>query len=801
MKRALFFVAFTILNFTIDAIAQKKVSISGYIVDKASQETIIGATIIDQTSRQGTVSNAFGFYSITLPEGDAMLNFSYVGYEHQQHEIKLVRDTTINVSLNSVATINEVIVTATKKDAGLHSTGMGSMDVPVQMIEHTPTLLGETDLIRTIQLTPGVQQGIGGASSFFVRGGNGDENLILLDGSPIYKIDHLFGFFSVFTPEAIKKVTFYKSSFPARYNGRTSSVVDIRTKDGDMQSFHGCISVGLLTSRLNLEGPIVKDKTSFSISARTTYFSIVAKPFMSDNSQFSYWFYDINAKLNHKFSDNDRLYIGLYNGQDKMNSDYTENDVLTSQHYEQKTGTIITNNVDEYYGSNLKWGNTIATLRWNHIFSQRLFANTTLCYNHYRMKLSSYDDFASTNSEFYNKQSSSYHSEIIDKGGSIDFDYMPDPQHTIRFGISYLYHDFAPETSSSTINMKSDDSQPIDTAVSSTGKDIYAHEFSIYAEDDWLIGDRVHINPGFAFTTFGVQGKVYKNYQPRLSLRYAITDNWTAKAAYSQMAQCVHLLTSMPIAMPTDLWVPINKNLKPERAQQISIGAYYSGIERWEFSIEGYYKRSDNVIEYKDGMSFMGFSGSWTELVAMGQGFSKGIEFLARKTIGKQTGWLSYTLSKTDRKFSRNSGVNNGERFPFTYDRRHNINIVYSIRFNERVELDASWLFYSGACATITNSEQEYIKPDGTIGSAPYVPSRNNYRLPCSHLLNIGINLHKQRKHCERIWNFSIYNAYNQMNPAFIYPKTDDSYKTVENKLTKITILPIIPSATLTYKF
>ncbi|MBR6251713.1 MAG: TonB-dependent receptor [Bacteroidales bacterium] len=782
------------------AMAQKKVTVSGHIVDETSKETIIGATVIEQSTKQGTVSNAFGFYSITLPAGSATLNYSYVGFDNQQHKLTLSRDTTINISLMSAAKLSEVTVTATKKDAGIHSTGMGSMDVPVQMIEHTPSLLGETDLIRTIQLTPGVQQGVGGASSFYVRGGNGDENLILLDGTPVYKIDHLFGFFSVFTPEAIKKVTFYKSSFPARYNGRTSSVVDIRTKDGDMQNYHGCVSIGLLTSRLNLEGPIVKDKTSFSVSARTTYFSAVARPFMSDDSKFSYWFYDLNAKLNHKFSDNDRIYFGLYNGQDKMADDYKDYD-FQSQEFDPEKDATITHHIDEAYGSDLKWGNTISTLRWNHIFSQRLFANTTLSYNHYRMRLKSYDYFTYKDEDYYDRQSSSYHSEIIDKGGSIDFDYMPHPQHTIKFGASYLYHDFAPETSSSSVNMKNKESLPTDTSVTSTSKDIYAHELSLYAEDDWLIGDRVHVNPGFAFTIFSVQGKVYKNYQPRLSVRYVISDDWTAKAAYSQMAQCVHLLTSMPIAMPTDLWVPINKTLKPERAQQVSLGAYYTGVEDWEFSVEGFYKKLNNVIEYKDGMSFMGFSGSWSDLVAMGEGFSKGVEFLARKTIGKQTGWLSYTLSKTDRKFSRDSGVNNGERFPFTYDRRHNVNVVYSIKFNEKVELDASWMFYSGACATITNAQQQYIKPDGHIGYAPYVPSRNNYRLPCSHLLNLGINLHKRRKNYERIWNFSVYNAYNYMNPAFVYPKTDDSYNVIEGKLTKVTILPIIPSATLTYKF
>ncbi len=769
----------------LNSMAQNRATISGYITDAQSKETVLGATVLNSGTTQGTISNEFGFYSITLPKGKVNLRYSFVGYTPQNVEFSLNNDTVINILLSSDNYLAEVLVVGEKTEAGIRSTGMGSLDIPVKMIEHTPTLLGETDLMRTIQMTPGVQQGSGGASSFFVRGGNGDENLVLLDGAPVYKIDHLFGFFSVFTPEAIKRVSLYKSSFPARYNGRTSSVIDVRTKDGDLQNYHGSVSVVLLTSRINFEGPIVKDKTSFSISARTTYFSAIAKPFMPDDDKFSYWFYDLNAKINHKFSDRDRLFFALYNGQDKYNDDYEDN--WGGYHYDK-------------YGSNLKWGNTIPSLRWNHVFSQKLFANTTLTYNHYRMDLWSYDDNTDKSKNTNTYSSASYNSEIIDWGASIDFDYMPSPKHSIKFGINYLYHDFSPETTSLR-NKLSDSTDKTDTTYTTTGNKIYAHELSLYAEDNWKINDHFHVNPGFAYTLFDVEGKQYHNYQPRLSLKYIANSYWNVKASFTMMSQCVHMLSSTPIAMPTDLWVPITKDIEPERATQYSIGVYCTKLNGYEFSIESYYKQLDNVLEYKDGMSYMGFSGNWTQLVAMGEGTSRGIEFMAHKTTGRTTGWISYTLSKSDRQFARNSGINNGKKFPFTYDRRNNFNIAISHEFNKRIQLDATWMYYSGACTSISTSKEPMLTPDGTDKDFGYIEGRNNYRLPPTHLLCLGVNFSKQKKRCERIFNFSVYNAYNAMNPAFVYKKTDNYGNIVDDKLTKITILPIIPSITLTYKF
>ena len=815
--------------------AQKKYTVSGYVTDEKTSETAIGATIYEQSTHQGTITNVFGFYSITLAEGVHELSFSYVGYVPKSVEINLLKDTVMNIQLSENVQLQEVVVTAQKEDVGIQSTGMGSIDIPVKMIEHTPTLLGETDVLRTIQLTPGVQQGGGGSSAIYVRGGGGDENLILLDGAPVYKVDHCFGFFSVFTPEAVKKVSFYKSSFPARYNGRTSSVIDVRTKDGDMNNYHGNFSLGLLTSRFNVEGPIVKGKTSFALSARSTYIWLLMYPItkmfessgdFEDNVNFGYWFYDVNAKVNHKFSDKDRLYVSFYRGIDKI---WVKDKTKESYKEEQFDSTgqvrLVSATVNDDEKIYLRWGNLISTLRWNHVFSPRLFSNTTLSHNLYKMAIGSEYEYNRTFGADYSKEfmSQEYNSSICDLGAASDFDFMASDHHTVKFGFNYIYHQFKPETALSKVKNSStifpDDNRDTST-VTPGGKTIYANELSLYVEDELKIGDKFRVTPGFAYTLFKVQDKAYHNYQPRLSLKYTINPYWSVKASYTRMSQCVHLLTSSPLALPTDLWVPITQDIKPEIAEQYSVGAYCTQIKGWEFSVETYYKELHNVLEYKDGMSFMGFSGKWQEMVSMGEGTSKGVELLVRRTIGNATGQISYTLSKSERDFDDDSQVNSGRPFPFTYDRRHNIGIVYNQKINDHIDFDATWTYFSGSHATVSLSKEEVVAPDGMGRTdyydygiyyyardnnqyqTDYVEKRNNYTIPATHMLCLGINFHKQKKHCERIWNFSIYNAYNAKNPNFTFSRVmHDENDNPYMALRKITILPFIPSFTLTYKF
>ena len=773
------FILWLALMISVPAIAQKKVTVSGYVQDAQSSETLLGAIIQNRMSNVGTTTNSFGFYTITMPAGQVKLRCSYVGYDGEELNLQLDRDTVINFRLRQSTELSEVVVVS-KNNAGIQATGMGVIDIPVTQISHTPSLLGETDVIRTLQMLPGVQTGMDGMAGFYVRGGNADENLILLDGTPIYKVDHMYGFFSVFTPEALKKVTFYKSSYPARYNGRLSSVVDVRTKDGDMRRFHGTASIGLLTSRVQFEGPIIKDRTSFNFSGRTTYVKWLAQPFMEKDDKYGYQFYDLNLKINHRFSDKDRLYLSAYRGRDVMDQD--------------------TKDYPNRFGVDVGWGNTIASLRWNHIFGNRLFANTTVAYNNYDMDLYSFDHSTWDSGNFENIDVT-YGSSIKDWSAAIDFDYEPIPQHSIKFGGSYTYHTFVPEVVGSNYQKKGMYEEPTKETFLLPKRPIYANDALIYAEDDWKIGDALTMNIGGSMAMFRVRRKTYVSFQPRVSVRWQMLNDVALKASYSEMSQCFHLLTSMPISMPTDLWVPITENIKPERSRQLSVGAYYTGWKGWEISLEAYTKKLTNVLEYKDGMGFMGFSGNWERLVSMGEGRSMGLEFMLHRTVGRVTGWLAYTLSKSDRQFSKESGVNGGERFPFTYDRRHNLNLVFNWKAGKNFDLDATWAYYSGVAATIALEQGYIVTPEGSK-IADYVSNRNNYRLPPTHLLCLGANFRKILKRgIERTWNISIYNAYNAMNPTLVIKKDKVGTGQQYPKLNKITILPIIPSFTVTYKF
>lgn len=782
----------------------RKFTISGYVTDGTSSETLIGTNIIESHQHQGTSTNPYGFYSITFPEGITDLQFSYLGYATETHRFYLTKDTLLNIRMQANTQLEEVVVVSDKAEAGTLATQMGAVEIPTTQIKNTPNVLGEADVMKTIQLMPGVQAGVDGSAGLYIRGGTPDQNLILLDGIPIYNVDHMLGFFSVFTPEAVKKVTLFKSSFPARFGGRLSSVIDVRTNDGDMQKYHGTVSVGLLTGKINLEGPIIKGKTSFNISARRSYADLIAKPFMPDDEEYSYYFYDVNAKINHKFSDRSRLYLTAYNGKDHFAAKYD-------------------GNTDSKDGSEMNWGNTIISGRWNYIFNNRLFSNTTVAYNNYRFNVNSYFDnqYSLNNSKvFKNQYSSDYESGINDWSYQIDFDYNPSPKHHIKFGTGYLYHRFRPEVTTSKITNKTGDIITSDTTYHSISNgQINAHEVTIYGEDNLKINSRLRLNLGLHLSLFHVQKQSYFSLQPRISARYQVSKDIAIKASYSKMSQYVHLLSSMPIAMPTDLWVPVTKKIKPMGSHQYSLGGYYTGIKGWEFSVEGYYKDLRNVLEYKEGVSFFGSSSGWENKVEMGKGRSAGIEFLAQKITGKTTGWLSYTLAKSDRKFEK-GGINNGERFPYKYDRRHNVNLTVNHQFNKRIDISASWIFYTGGTSTIPEEKTAIIRPgngtnDGlfwnnngfyennkdhtpTIGESNYVEHRNNYRLPASHRLNLGVNFNKKTKHGMRTWNISVYNVYNAMNPAWVYRSYNYEGK---SHITKYTLLPLIPSFTYTYKF
>ena len=786
--------------------AQRR-TISGYVMDASSKETLIGATVVDRNSGKGCATNSYGFYTLTLNQGQVDLQVSYVGYTQQNQSIDLKENLNLNFALETNTTLDEVVVEGTRAIVSARSPQMSVVELPVQQIKSIPTLFGETDVLKAIQLLPGVQNGSEGSAGMYVRGGGPDENLLLLDGVPVYNVNHMLGFFSVFNPDALKNVTLYKGSFPAHFGGRLSSVVDIRMKEGDMQHYHGNASIGLISSKLNVEGPIVKDKLSFNLSYRRTYGDLLIKPGIwiaslrdPDIKKMSigYYFYDFNAKLNWKISDKDRLYLSFYTGDDAIyfgvkNKDYFSDD------YEYISRVNM----------NWKWGNKVASLRWNHVMSQQLFMDASVNYTQYRhnlgVNLTEETIYVPTNESEKEVFDMAYKSGINDLTAKVDFDYTPLPNHEIRFGGSYTYHMFRPEVQS----MKMEEGQvSIDTVMGSPN--VYAHETALYAEDNMTFGDIFRLNAGVHYSTFTVEGKTYHSVQPRLSTSIMLASNLSLKAGYAYMTQYVHLLSNSSLSLPTDLWVPVTAKIVPMNAHQWSVGAFYEIPRLFDISLEGYYKTMDNLLEYKDGASFFGSSERWDEKVCMGKGWAYGVEFLVQRSFGKTTGWVGYTWAHSKRLFDREGQmINNGKVFPAKYDRRHDISITVQHKFNEKFDLSGTWVFSSGNCGTLGTQLYDGLLTTNMWNDFPTVTSiqaleRNNFRMGNYHRLDLGFNYHHRPfKYGTGTLNVSVYNVYNHNNPFIVYTSYGFDSETGQEKkvLMQASIFPIIPSVSYSYKF
>ena len=781
--------------------AQKR-TISGYVMDADSKETLIGATVVDKNSGKGCATNSYGFYTLTLDQGKVDLQVSYVGYAQQNQAFELKENRNLNFMLTTNLQLDEVVVEATRSTVSARSPQMSVVELPVQQIKSVPTLFGEADVLKALQLLPGVQNGSEGSAGMYVRGGGPDENLLLLDGVPVYNVNHMLGFFSVFNPDALKNVTLYKGSFPAHFGGRLSSVVDIRMKEGDMQHYHGNASIGLISSKLSFEGPIVKDKLSFILSYRRTYGDLLIKPSLwiaqlmnPEMGKFNmgYHFYDFNAKLNWKISDKDRLYLSFYSGDDIINfslkfKDYDFDQIQYS----------------DYMGFKWKWGNKVASLRWNHVLSQKLFMDASVNYTQYRHNLGVdiEEDFNYTayNASFSNVFNMAYHSGINDLTAKVDFDYTPLPNHEIRFGGNYTYHQFRPEVQS----MKVVEGNQIDIDTVIGASNIFAHETALYVEDNMTFGDIFRVNAGVHYSTFTVEGKTYQSVQPRLSTSVMLASNFSLKAGYAYMTQYVHLLSNSSLSLPTDLWVPVTANILPMNAHQVSLGAFYELPHLFDISIEGYYKSMDNLLEYKDGASFFGSSDSWENKVCMGKGWAYGVEFLVQRSFGNTTGWIGYTWAHSNRLFDREGQmINNGKVFPAKYDRRHDISITVNHKFNERIDLSGTWVFSSGNCGTL--GTQIYESFPSIEGDITYINAleRNNFRMGNYHRLDLGVNIHHKFKYTTGTLNISVYNVYNHNNPFLVYTDyTWDAATQQEKKtLVQVSIFPIIPSISYGLKF
>ncbi len=822
-KYILIFIVFTFISLFTHA---QNVTISGHITDAKSGETMIGASIYDANSKKGSLSNTYGFYSLTVPGGMVNLSYSYTGYTSKHQSFDLTKDTVINIRINESIELKELVVIGNQKNIGVQGSQMSTIDVPISLIKTVPSLFGEKDVIKTLQLLPGVKAGVEGSAGLYIRGGGADENLLLLDGVPVYNVNHMFGFFSIFNADAIKNVTLYKGSFPARFGGRLSSVVDIRMKDGDNKKLHGSLSLGLISAKVNLEGPIGSENTTFNISARRTFADLLAQPFLKtaidekglEKARAGYYFYDVNAKITHKFSDKDRIYLSAYVGNDV---------IFTNIKQSEAKYTNASGGVNGYETNWLKmdwnWGNIISALRWNHVISNKLFMNATCSYTHYGFDLAVGNENQTVRyspaKETFKNTTLTYNSGIEDVSTKMDFDYSLNSSNDIKFGANYTFHRFKPGIT--VAEMESNTSGSSDTVIGD--QNIVSHEAIAYIEDNIRISGAIKANIGVHYSSFLVQNHFYNSVQPRLGLRYLLNEKLSLKAGYASMSQYIHLLSNNNVSLPTDLWVPVTKRIEPMKSQQLSFGTFYNLNDFVELSIETYYKSMDNLIEYKDGASFFGSSTGWEDKVSVGRGWAYGMEFLAQKSVGKTTGWVGYTWAKSERQFNRPGEVlNNGKAFPTKYDRRHDLSIVVSHKFSEKIDVSATWVYSSGSAGTL--SLQNYLatdipgtNPTSTVpsdattvdvtNSIPYISSRNNYRYEPYHRLDVGVNFNKKLKHGTRTWNISIYNAYNQLNPFLVTVKSNSTYNesthvyTKKNTLIQTSIFPIIPSVSYCYKF
>lgn len=739
-------------------------NIMGYVEEAKSGERLIGANVYIPSLNLGTITNAFGYFSITLDATDTvLLSAGALGYStitktaYPKNEAYYFKLETKPEQLATVEISSKPVFT--------ELTQMSSAQFTTDFTKRTPSFLGEADILKTVQTLPGVQGGMEGATGLFIRGGSADQNLLLLDGVPVYNASHLFGLFSVFNADAIKNVSLIKGGFPARYGGRLSSVLNIDMKEGNLQEYHGNGSIGLISSRLTLEGPIIKDKMSFMVSGRRTYWDLLVKGIQNARGAepiFNYHFNDVNAKVNYILDKKNRLYLSFYTGGDLL--------VLSPE--------LVGGDDDE--NIRIGWGNRTTAFRWNHIYNNHLFGNLTATYSGYKFYTKT-----NVNTILQEDIAVDYKSSIEDFGLKYDFEYQKFTRHKLRFGVNYFYHQSKPNTLLET-----------DVFITSDLGATNAHDFYAYAEDDWYINENLKINVGGHYAHFIVENSTYNYLQPRVSARYLLNSNWSLKASYANMAQFIHLLSNEGSGLPTDLWVSSTDKVKPQLSDQFAIGTFHQLAQRtWEVSVEGFYKQMENLITYKDGTSFIGTADWQNAVETNGNGIAYGAEFYLKKLEGRTTGWISYTYAKSERQFEN---INQGNPYPFRFDRRHNTSIVLNHEFSKRFDIGLNWTFATGQAFSLPTSSYYLINP--TTGNPQLYTDyseRNQYRYPNYHRLDLSMNFRKKTKWGERTWNISIYNAYNKQNPFYVELNLIDN----QIKAEQLSLFPILPSVSYVFEF
>ena len=763
-------------------------TVSGSITDNSNGEDLIGVNIaVKEFPTTGVSTNTFGFYSLTLPEGTYTFYFSYLGYKTITKKILLNKNIKVNINLNADAhALSEVVVSAKRSNENVVSTDVGVSKLTVRDIETVPVLFGEKDIMKTIQLLPGVKPAGDGNAGFYVRGGSADQNLILLDGAPVYNASHLMGFFSVFNSSAIKDVKLYKGNMPAEYGGRLASVMDVKMKDGNNKEFGVDGGLGIISSKLTLQGPIVKDKGSFMVSGRRTYADIFLKLSSNENQQKTkLYFYDLNLKANYKINENNRVFVSGYFGRDVLG-------------YADQFG--------------FDWGNTTATLRWNHIFNPKLFSNTSFIYSDYNYKINVTSDVDIDIS-----------SRIHDWNFKQEFDYFMNENNTIKFGANIIHHTFMPG------EINSADDKINDFFLEHK----YSLESAVYVSNTQKVFDKLTLSYGLRYTNFTQLGPgtittwdnqgnpvsvdkydrwesvaSYNRFAPRFAMTYVLDSKQSIKASYVRSYQFLHMISNSTTSTPTDIWLPTSNNIKPADSDQYSLGYFRNFKEnQWEFSSEIYYKYVKGIIDYRTGASTT-FNADVESELLYGDGRAYGIEFLLKKRTGKLTGWVSYTLSRSEKLFDQ---INSNTWFSAKQDRIHDFSIVANYQLTPRLVVSGTWVYFTGNAVTFPSGKYNI---EGNLTS--YYTERNGYRMPDYHRMDIGVTLdnnnfkyemnpetgekEKVKKRIQSSWNFSVYNVYGRENAYTInFQESETNPGTTE--AVQIALFKFVPSISYNFSF
>ena len=779
---------------------RKKYTISGFLKDSTNGELLLYANIVELNSKLGTASNNYGFYSLALPKGIARIAVSYTGYKTEFIDLAIEEDVNLDIELKPSLTLQPVEIVGNRYTDKVHGVSGNGIAINMSQVDQLPTLAGEADLVRTLHLLPGIQTGTDGVGGLHIRGGNNGHNLMMIDGVPVYNISHAAGLFSIFNTEAVNSAVLYKGAFPARYGGRLSSVLDIRTKEGSRKEWGVKGDIGTLAGRLTIDGPIVEDKSSLFLSGRFSlvdwYLGPITQNLQAEKGKegfIDYHFHDINAKWSYDFSRKNKLYLSYYSGADSYSNKGTATDTLETI----DAGSTLFR-YDKHYSDEVSWGNQVGALRWNHLINEHLFANLTATYSSLNVDIS----YASADSlvglstgtkEIEIIDYGRYHSEIEDIGLRLDFDYAPlKGNHFIRFGANITHHSFTPGVLSYyKLKEEKNENTHLPTFVE-RNQALQAWQTALYIEDEVKIGNRLNAHIGLHTTLFNVRDTWYPSIQPRLSVHYQTRADWSLKAYYSRMSQPIHLLSNSLLGLPTELWIPSTDNIAPQKSWQTGFGANWRFRRGWLLESEIYYKSMNGLLSYSEGAQFLD---DWEKNVTQGRGTSYGLEVSLRKTNGITTGWIAYGLLWADRTFER---VNRGNPYPYRYDRRHEVKLAVIHKIQDWLDLTASWTLSSGSAFSLPVSTYTIDIPDeGTFTAVDY-GTKNAYRLPYYHKLDMSANVHIEMERIKHTIKMGVYNLYNRHNPLYYDIRSNLVHSNgnwyEENELVDAWLIPLLPS-------